>query len=74
MNLHRALFGSLACAALLVGVVGCDSCPVPRSTYPASKSASNMRNTQWHMSGEETPQAPAPEVPAQPATPPTPAK
>ncbi|MBC8106447.1 MAG: hypothetical protein H7Z14_07655 [Anaerolineae bacterium] len=74
MSLHRALLGSIG-AAMLVGVVGCETCTPPAShVYPGSKSSSHMKNTQWNVTGEEAPQAPAPEIPAQPATPPAPAE
>lgn len=62
MSLHRALLCSIAAAGLLVGSVGCATlCPSQPNVIPASKSSSNMNNTLWNVSGEESPQTPPPE-------------
>ena len=61
MNLHRAL-SLLACAALLIGLAGCEMGNPYKSTYPASESSANMQNTQWQVSGEESPPASTPEA------------
>ena len=69
MNSHRVL-ASLACAALLISLGGCEMDNPYKHTYPASRSESNMRrNTQWQVTGEEKPQVPMPEDTPAPTAP-----
>ncbi|CAN5346906.1 hypothetical protein BH09PLA1_BH09PLA1_25510 [soil metagenome] len=70
MNLHRVLISSLASAAFVFGVAGCESCKIAPARVPGSKSATNMENSQWQVSGERAHETTPPEtMPPEPMPP-----
>ena len=71
MNLHRALLCSLACAAMSMTVVGCESYNYSYNgpQYMGRHSDRAMNNSMWQVTGEAKPEVPMPEVGPAPVPP-----